>query len=578
MDPMDDNELGWTSASRGRALVLGRIRSWSRRLGGLSRLGLALAGLWFVAANTPSLLPRPWWLQGLIAAVCAVLGYATGTVLGTLVHAVERWLGLQVTMDQRRAWALQELGLGLLLLFATAFPFLTIRWQQYVTAYVGQDPPGWEYPLGSLLVAYATFLGAITLWRLVADLLDWFFTRVRHRFVRETAARVLASVLTLATVAAVLTWVARPLVLAGVEGRADQVNRTAPEGQTAPTSTLRSGGPGSSDAWDSLGQDGAFFVSSGPDAARIRAATGRPAKEPIRVFVGAGDDLTATRDKVLRELDRTGAWQRQAILLATATSTGYLNTWGTASFEYLLDGDTAVASMAYSDLPSAFGLFTDPDGPRRAARLLLDGVRARMTALPEGSRPKLYLTGESLGAYGGDSAFASPEAMLAHVDGAVWSGTPTFAHNRARLTADRYPGSTTVVPVIDNGAHVRFAGNPDQLVADEYGRPLGPWGFPRVVYLQHASDPVAWWSWSLMWSTPEWLNETRRDNPMAQMSWTIQVTFWQITADMLVSNNVPGGFGHRYYGGDMVPAWAGVLGITDRSADELARIADAVGR
>lgn len=575
---MDHFGLRRTVAAQGRALVPARLRAWRRRLGGLSRLGLILAGLWFVAANTPSLLPRPWWLQGLIAAICAILGYATGTVLGAILHAIERWLGLHVTMDQRRARLLQELGLGLLLLLAAAFPFLTIRWQQYVTTYVGQDPPGWEYPIGSLLVAIATFVAAVSLWRLVADLLDWFLARVRSRVVRETAARIVASVLTLATVAAALALVGRPLVLAGVEGQADRVNRTTPQGRSAPTSPLRSGGPGSPYPWASLGQDGASFVSSGPDAARISATTGRPAKEPIRVFVGLQDSLEQARDGVLAELDRTAAWQRRAIVLGTATSTGYLNTWGASSLEYLLDGDTAFASMAYSDLPSAFGLLVASEDPPRAARLLLDAVRARLASLPTDRRPKLYLTGESLGAYGGDAAFSAPTQMLAQVDGAVWSGTPTFAPNRAVLTARRNPESTTVVPVLDNGAHFRFAGRDAQLGADEYGRPLGPWGFPRVVYLQHASDPVAWWSWSLMVTTPTWLNETRTDTPMAQMSWTPQVTFWQITADMLVSNNVPGGYGHRYYGGDMVPAWAAVLGLSDRTPEQLDRIADAVGR
>lgn len=575
---MGDEGIGLGVAAHGRALVLGRLTSWRRRLGGLSRLGLALAGLWFVAANTPSLLPRPWWLQGFIAAICAVLGYATGTVLGALLHAVERWLGLQVSINKHRARRLQELGLGLVLLLAAAFPFLTIRWQQFVTTYVGQDPPGWEYPIGSLLVATVTFVAAISLWRLVADLLDWFLARVRSRVVRETAARVVASLLTLATVGAGLTLVARPLVLAGVEGQANRVNRTAPQGQSAPTSPLRSGGPGSPYPWASLGQDGAIFVSSGPDAARITGVTGRRAKEPIRVFVGQQDTLERTRDGVLAELDRTGAWQRRAIVLGTATSTGYLNTWGASSLEYLLDGDTAFASMAYSDLPSAFGLLTASDDPRRAARELLDAVRARLTALPAQARPKLYVTGESLGAYGGDAAFTSLDQMLAQVDGALWSGTPAFAPNRAALTAGRDPGSTTVVPVVDDGKHVRFAGRAAQLSADEYGRTLGPWDFPRVVYLQHASDPVAWWSPSLMWSTPTWLNETRRDTPMAQMSWTTQVTFWQVTADMLVSNNVPGGYGHRYYGGEMVPAWAAVLGIADRTPEQLDRIADAVGR
>lgn len=554
-----------------------RLRAWTQRFGGLSRFGLALAGLWFVAANTPSLLPRPWWLQGLIAAICAVLGYAVGTLLGAVVRGVHRWLGLTVSMDERRARHLQEFGLAALLLLALAFPFLTIHWQQYVTTRVGQDPPGWEYPIGSMLVAVAAFMAAIFLWRLIADLLDWFLLRVRSRVVREAAARLIATVLTLATVFGIVALVARPLVLAGVQTEANRVNNTAPQDHTAPTSPLRTGGPGSPYSWGSLGQDGAIFVSSGPDARRITETTGRPAKEPIRVFVGKGDSIEQTRDRVLGELDRTGAWQRKALLLVTATSTGYVNTWGADTFEYLLDGDTAIASMAYSDLPSAFGLLTDSASPPKAARALLDAVRGRLAALPADARPKLYVTGESLGAYGGDAGFASPEQMLDQVDGAVWSGTPTFAPNRATLTNRRTPGSTTVVPVVDNGAHVRFAGRSRHLSADEYGRPLGEWQFPRIVYLQHSSDPVAWWAPRLIYQTPVWLNETRTDGPMTQMSWTPLVTFWQLTADMLVSNNVPGGFGHRYYGDDMVPAWTAVLGIGDRTPEQLARITDAVG-
>lgn len=559
-------------------LVLDRVLAWRQRFGGLSTPGLVMAALWYVEANTPSLLPRPWWLQGLIAAICAVLGYAVGTLIGTLGHALARWAGLRVSIDDRRARTLLGVLLGVVGLFVLAFPFLTVRWQHYVSTYVGQDPPGLEYPLGSTLVALVTFAALITLWRLVADLADWFLAKVSSRVVRAATARLLASLLTVVTVVLVVDQVARPLVLAGVEGNADRVNRRTPSGKEAPTSPERSGGPGSPYSWESLGQDGATFVSSGPDAHAITAVTGRAAKEPIRAFVGIGRPLEETRDAVLGELDRTRAWERRAILVVTATSTGYINTWGCSSFEYLLDGDSAIASMAYSDLPSAFGLLTAREDPIRAGRLLLDGVRERVSRLPEGRRPKIYAMGESLGAYGGEGAFASPQEMVAQVDGAIWTGTPAFSANRQRLTAERAPGSTTIVPVVDQGRHVRFAGNPAQLGADEYGRALGAWDFPRVAYLQHPSDPVAWWSPDLLFGSPEWLRETRRDTPMAQMSWTPLVTFWQVTADMLVSNNVPGGFGHRYYGAEMVPAWAAVLGRDDLSSERREAMIDAVGR
>lgn len=550
---------------------------WGEVLRRHSLTGIVVATLFYVAANTPSLLPRPWWLQGVIAAVSAVLGYAVGNVIGLAARAVIRWMGLRVTMDHRRARLLLGTLFGLELLGVLAFPFLTIAWQQYVTTYVGQEPPGLWYPIGSTLVALVVFAVIIALWRVVTALLHWMLTRVESRIVREAVARIVATALTIATVVLAVQFL-NPVVMAAVERNAARVNAASPAGKVAPTSGLRSGGPGSPWSWESLGQDGATFVSSGPDAAGITAATGRPAKEPIRVFVGVGAPLTQTRDAVLAELDRTGAWDRKAILVTTATSTGFINVWGAASFECLLDGDTAIASMAYSDLPSAFGLITARQEPPESARLLLDGVRARVAAMPADKRPKIYVTGESLGAYGSDGAFSSPEQILREVDGAVWSGTPEFASNRRRLTAARQPGSTTIVPVIDNGAHIRFAGDPTQLDADEYDRKLGPWDAPRVVYLQHPSDPVVWWSPNLLFTSPEWLRETRGGTPMAQMSWTPLVTFWQVSADMLVSNNVPGGFGHRYYGPDMVPAWAQVLGITDRSPEQLERIIDTVGR
>ncbi|AIF39660.1 hypothetical protein HX89_14205 [Dermacoccus nishinomiyaensis] len=63
---------------------------------------------------------------------------------------------------------------------------------------------------------------------------------------------------------------------------------------------------------------------------------------------------------------------------------------------------------------------------------------------------------------------------------------------------------------------------------------------------------------------------------MAQMSWAPFVTFWQVSADMLVSNEVPGGYGHRYFGAEMVPAWAKVLDVDPGSREDA--IIDAVGR
>jgi len=45
--------------------------------------------------------------------------------------------------------------------------------------------------------------------------------------------------------------------------KAAGINATAPAGRTAPTSTLRSAGPGSPESWNSLGRNGQAFVADG---------------------------------------------------------------------------------------------------------------------------------------------------------------------------------------------------------------------------------------------------------------------------------------------------------------------------
>ncbi|MEO7058753.1 MAG: alpha/beta-hydrolase family protein, partial [Lapillicoccus sp.] len=131
-----------------------------------------------------------------------------------------------------------------------------------------------------------------------------------------------------------------------------------------------------------------------------------------------------------------------------------------------------------------------------------------------------------------------------------------------QLTAARAFGSTVTDPVVENGRHVRFAATPRQLTATMFGQQLGSWEAPRIAYLQHDTDPVVWWSTDLVLHTPTWLSETRPpDSPMSGMSWLPVVTFCQVTSDLAMANSVPGGYGHRYFESETVPAWAGVLGM-----------------
>ena len=65
------------------------FRSLVSRIAPPSPFGCALGGLAFLASLTPSLIPRPALMQGVIAAFAFMLAYG----IGTGILAIYRWLG-----------------------------------------------------------------------------------------------------------------------------------------------------------------------------------------------------------------------------------------------------------------------------------------------------------------------------------------------------------------------------------------------------------------------------------------------------------------------------------------------------
>lgn len=94
----------------------------------------------------------------------------------------------------------------------------------------------------------------------------------------------------------------------------------------------------------------------------------------------------------------------------------------------------------------------------------------------------------------------------------------------------------------------------------------------RVLYLQHASDPVVWWGPGLLFERPDWLAEPPGADRVPSMRWYPIVTFWQVAADIMVGNSPPVGHGHNYE--DLIPyGWASVTapdGWTDADTQRVA--------
>ncbi len=289
--------------------------------------------------------------------------------------------------------------------------------------------------------------------------------------------------------------------------------------------------------------------------------------EPIRVYAGLSGEgnnpparsIARTADAVVGELRRTGAFDRKVLAVITTTGTGWVDDWTAQAIEYLSDGDSAIAAMQYSYLPSGVEFLADLTTPEIAGKALFDAVYAAWSALPADSRPLLVVGGESLGSYGGQAAFSSVEDMLNRAQGGVWVGTPHFTRLAAELRAARNPGSPEIAPVIDDGRHIRFATSPSDLTKDYYGRPFGTWEHPRFVYAQHPSDPVVWWDSRLPFQQPDWLTEPRGRDVNDDVTWIPVVTFWQLTMDLPIAIDAPPGHGHHYTT-ELVPEWAAVLG------------------
>jgi uncharacterized membrane protein len=531
---------------------------WSR----LNYLGLVGAVLVFGAALTPSLLPRPWLLEGVIAGLGAALGYGLGVLVSWLVRRTP--LREPSAVVKHRAWVGLRVAGPLL---AVWFLLLGVGWQNEVRTLVGEPDEGLVTAVLVAVVAVPVALGALLLGRAIRRLND-VVVRLLARFLPP----ILAGAISLVAIVLVGYTAVTGLLFDGFVTVMDKVyagtNASTADGVDQPSSMLRSGSRPSFSTWETLGREGRSFVAGGPNSTEISNFTGRPAMSPIRVYVGLdGADTAQKRAAVaVQELERTDAFSRKVLVVAGTTGTGWLEPQAIDSLEYEWGGNTAVVGIQYSYLPSWISTLVDADRARDAGRALFDAVYAEWQKLPEGQRPKLLAYGLSLGSFSIQSAFTDAADLGTRTQGALLVGSPSFSQPWGAITADRDPGSPQWQPVYQGGKVVRFAG-----VADDLASPAGGWGPTRVAYLQHANDSVVWWNPQLLVVEPDWLAEPAGPGRTPTMRWYPILTFLQVTVDQFVGVEVPQGQGHNY-GTSMPAAWAAMSQPPDWTDADTARL------
>jgi uncharacterized membrane protein len=521
---------------------------------GRRRFRYTLPGAWVALvfaclAFTPSLLPRSAVLQGIVCGISAAIGYGLG------VAGAWTWRAF-ADRDPRPprpgAWRVFAISAAAALLVALG---LGLWWQAQLRDLMDAPAPNPLLLLLLPLVAAALFTGLVALSRSLRGAYHW-AAKWLQRWMGRRAARALGWV---AVVAA--TWlVASGLLLNGLATVADRGfsvrNSATAEGVEQPTSALRSGGPGSLVPWESLGRQGRTITGTGPSAKAIAAFTGSPATEPIRAYAGtvSAEEVEERAELAVADLERAGGFDRANLLVATTTGSGWLDSGAVDSFEYLTGGDSAVVAMQYSYLPSWISFLVDQKKAREAGRQLFDAVYDRWSKLPPANRPRLFAFGLSLGSFGGETAFSGEYDLRNRTAGSLFAGPPSFNTLYREFTDHRDAGSREVEPVYKGGRTVRFTND----VAAGVPPASAAWEGARVLYLQHPSDPIVWWSPRLAWDRPDWLGEPHGRDVLDSMVWIPLVTFWQVTADMPLATGVPDGHGHNYHR-EFVDGWATIL-------------------
>jgi uncharacterized membrane protein len=299
--------------------------------------------------------------------------------------------------------------------------------------------------------------------------------------------------------------------------------------------------------------------------------TGQPVQEQIRTYVGLQSAATpeARADLAVKELERTGAFSRKVLILATATGTGWLEPQSVDSIEYMYGGDSAIVAQQYSYLPSWISFLVDKQNATEAGQALYNAVWAKWSTLPKESRPKLIAYGLSLGSFGGQSAYSGVNDLKLSIDGALFMGTPNDTALWRKITDSRDASSPEWQPTYQNGQTVRFAASNEDILKNQQN-----WQYPRVLYMQHASDPVVWFSFNLPTSAPDWLKEPRGPDVSPNTHWYPFVTFFQVTVDQFFGVTVPNGHGHNYPN-TIVNAWGAVVppeGWNQQKAEQLQKI------
>lgn len=531
-----------------------------RLSGYFSGSGLIIGALFFAASLTPSLIPRSYVVQGVLAGVAFSAGYGIGVLLRGL------WLYLELPGLNDKVLKYAKLLAAFICLCVILLALYNAAdWQNSVRSVLSMEPVDSGYPVSVSIIAVVCFVvvlllarGLIAMGRIIANRLN----RYLPRRVSVIAGIAITIFLTFTIANGVLVEYAFRVLDSSFQKFDALLEPDRPQ----PLVAERAGNPQSRLEWRKLGRAGREFVASGPAAAEISDFNRRPALEPIRLYAGlqAAETAGERASLLLAELIRVRAFDRAALVIITPTGTGWVDPSAIDGLEFLYDGNVASVALQYSYLNSPLSLVFQSDHGLASSQALFRAVYDYWKKLPADQRPELYLHGLSLGAFNSQRSVTFFDILGDPINGAVWSGPPFPSEKWRSLTDNRDAGSTEWLPVFQDGRFVRFMnqnGTPEGNVA--------PWGNTRFVYLQYASDAITFFDKNLLYREADWMKAPRGPDVSPMLRWYPVVSMLQLLVDMPLADTVPPGYGHVYAPQHYLNAWLEVTGVKGWSADEI---------
>jgi uncharacterized membrane protein len=528
-----------------------------------SNTGIVLGLVFFCVSLTPSLLPREFVVQGVLSGVVFAVGYG----IGKTVHWLWRFMELR-DLSEGIGRFLTWILTGVLTLTAVYTLSRMTLWQNSIRSLMEMEPIDSAYPRTVLGVAIATALAVILLMRLLIFGAAKVVSIIERHLPRRIAI-VLGGTVFVLLLASLVDGFILKTSLHAMSETFDRLDRLLDDEYDPPQDLRASGSASSLISWSEIGRNGKRYLADGPTKEEIAAVIRREAMQPIRVYAGlaTGETLEERAQIALAELKRVGGFDRSSLIIANTTGTGWLDPSAVDSVEYLHAGDIATVTLQYSYLPSWLTLMVEPELSQQAAQSLFNAVYGYWTSLPHDKRPKLYLHGLSLGALGSEVS-AELIAMIADpINGALWSGPPFLSNVWKAVTRGRNPGTPQWRPIFRDSAAIRFMtqdGFPDLSGAQ--------WGPLHIVYLQHASDPMSFFSYDLAYAQPDWLGPVRGRDISPYLRWFPVVTFFQVAFDIPMATSVPLGYGHNFAPANYIDAWIEVTQPGNWSAADTARL------